>query len=72
MNCGQHHGRGGQRRHRHHGVSDCCCCSPGHGQHGFQRRFSTRDEMKEHLECYLSCLKKEVQAVEERLAQLEG
>ncbi|OGO36647.1 MAG: hypothetical protein A2W35_16705 [Chloroflexi bacterium RBG_16_57_11] len=43
------------------------CC--GSGNH-FQRRYQTKAEQIADLESYLSELKQEVQAVEERLADL--
>jgi len=46
---------------------DCDCCG---GSHHFQRRFQTKAEQFEELEAYLAELKLEVQAVEERLADL--
>ena len=56
-------------------CGDCCgsschcdkaCCEGGH----FQRRFKMKAERIAELESYLSELKKEVQAVEEMLADL--
>jgi len=44
---------------------DCNCES-----HHFQRRFKKKTEQISELESYLSELKKEVQAVEEMLADL--
>lgn len=71
MCCNEGHG------HRHHG-SGCgggchgengdCECGCGHG--GFQRRYQTKAEQISELEPYLNELKAEVQAVEERLADL--
>jgi len=46
---------------------DCECC--GGSQH-FQRRFQTKAEQIDELEAYLAELKLEMQAVEERLADL--
>jgi len=45
-----------------------CNCDSCH----FQRRFKTKAERVAELESYLSELKKEVQAVEEVLADLRG
>jgi hypothetical protein len=43
----------------------------GHGHHDrFSRRFQTRDEQIAELEGYLTDLKAEARAVEERLADL--
>jgi hypothetical protein len=47
-------------------CSDECCCAGGH----FQRRFKTKAEQIAELESYLEELKKEVQAVEEMVADL--
>lgn len=69
---GHHHGR-------HHGGGceggGCSCgcgggseCECGNG--GFERRFQTKAEQIAELEEYLGELKAEVQAVEERLADL--
>ena len=44
-----------------------CCCGGG----GFQRRYQTKAEQTAELECYLKDLKDEVQAVQERLADLK-
>ena len=54
------------------GGSDYHCGGDGpcHGHH-FQRRFQTKAEQIVELEVYLSELQKEVQAVEERLADLK-
>ena len=54
---------------------DCDCCQGGecHCQdngNGFQRRYQTKNEQIAELEAYLEDLKLEVQAVEERLADL--
>jgi hypothetical protein len=71
MCCNEGHG------HRHYGcgrgeTSDCeggdCQC--GCGNDGFQRRYQTKAEQVSELEQYLNELKTEVQAVEERLADL--
>jgi hypothetical protein len=45
----------------------CDCCGGGH----FQRRFQTKGEQARVLEAYLAELKLELQAVEERLADLK-
>jgi hypothetical protein len=44
----------------------CECC----GEDRFQRRYLTKAEQAAELEAYLADLKLEVQAVEERLADL--
>jgi uncharacterized protein YukE len=51
-----------------HGGETCGC--HGDGPHKFQRRYQTRAEQLTELEVYLAELKAEVQAVEERLADL--
>ena len=49
---------------------DCGCeCCGGNG--GFERQFLTKAEQAAELEDYLADLKLEVQAVEERLADLK-
>ncbi|MBM3151527.1 MAG: hypothetical protein FJZ96_04870 [Chloroflexi bacterium] len=65
------------------GICDCkeggrscgcncgCCCDCGKGGHQFQRRYQTKAEQVAELEAYLSGLKLELQAVEERLAGLK-
>jgi len=45
----------------------CECCGDGR----FPRRYLTKAEQAEELEAYLADLKLEVQAVEERLADLK-
>ena len=45
----------------------CDCCNDG-GR--FPRRYQTKEEQISELEAYLTDLKTEVQAVEERLADL--
>jgi hypothetical protein len=52
------------------GGCDCGCECCGNDQH-FQRRYLTKAEQAEELEAYLAELKLEVQAVEERLADLK-
>ena len=46
-------------------------CGCGCGDDGFQRRYLTKAEQAAELEAYLADLKLEVQAVEERLADLK-
>jgi hypothetical protein len=50
--------------HQHAHAGGCCQDS------GFQRRYQTKAEQIAELEAYLAELKAEVQAVEERLADL--
>jgi hypothetical protein len=50
------------------GESGCDC---GCGDDGFQRRYLTKAEQIAGLEAYLAELKLELQAVEERLADLK-
>jgi len=65
---GHHHGR------HHGGEGGGCSCGCGGGREckegGFERRFQTKAEQITELEEYLGKLKAEVQAVEERLADL--
>jgi len=51
-----------------HGGETCDC--HGGSPHKFHRRYQTRAEQLTELEGYLAELKAEVQAVEERLADL--
>jgi hypothetical protein len=53
----------------HRNTCHCGGAGPCHGSH-FQRRYQTKAEQIAELEGYLSELKLEVQAVEERLADL--
>ena len=79
MCCNEGHGR------HHHRHEDCGCgesceckgggecgggCQCGCGNGGFRRRYQTKGEQISELEGYLAELKAEVQAVEERLADL--
>ena len=48
-----------------------CGCDGCKSGHHFQRRYQTRAEQIEALESYLAELRLEVQAVEERLADLK-
>jgi hypothetical protein len=55
------------------GGHEGCCggeCNCEH-EHGFHRRYQTKAEQKEELEQYQSELKAELQAVEERIADLQ-
>ncbi len=56
-----------------HGGCNCGCDCGCHccGGHRFQRRYQTKAEQIADLEAYLAELKLEVQAVEERLADLK-
>jgi hypothetical protein len=52
--------------------NDCDCgCECCGGDDRFQRRYLTKAEQAEELEAYLADLKLEIQAVEERLADLK-
>jgi hypothetical protein len=53
----------------HEDDADECCCDCGSGQ-GFRRRYLTKAEQIEELSMYLEELKLEMQAVEEKLADL--
>ena len=76
MGCHEEHGH----RHQHHRHHSCGCgdncecegggCECGYGQSGFHRRYQTKAEQIAELEQYLGELRAEVQAVEERLADL--
>jgi hypothetical protein len=50
------------------GGQGACCCEGGHG--GFRRRFRSKAEAIAELESYLTDLKAEAQAVEERIKEL--
>lgn len=76
MCCNEEHGHRHQH-HRHHscGCGDSCGCEGGgcecgYGKGGFHRRYQTKAEQIAELEQYLGELRAEVQAVEERLADL--
>jgi hypothetical protein len=58
--------------HCHSGQGcDCDCdCDCGNHHSHFERRYQTKAEQIAELEAYLGELKTEVQAVEERLADL--
>ena len=47
---------------------NCGCCQ----EKRFRRRYQTKQEQREELQQYLDELKAEVQAVEERLADLKA
>lgn len=76
---GSHHGgcqcdddHGQCRCRDHHGSADCCCGERRHHREGhFHRRYFTREEKIAELEGYLEDLQAEIQAVEERLADLK-
>lgn len=51
-----------------HGHDHGCCCCCGH----MARRYLTRKEETELLERYLEDLRKEIEAVEEKLRELRG
>jgi hypothetical protein len=55
-----------------HGDCDCNCgCECCGGDDRFPRRYLTKAEQAAELEAYLTDLKLEVQAVEERLADIK-
>ena len=76
MCCNEGHGhRHGHPRHHGCGCGESCDCEGGDsqcgcGNGGFQRHYQTKAEQISELEGYLNELKAEVQAVEERLADL--
>ena len=51
--------------------SGCSCCGGDSSERGFKRRYQTKAEQIAELEQYLKALKDEVQAVEEKLADLK-
>jgi hypothetical protein len=59
--CGMHHGR-------HHGYCGCGM----HGQEGYRRRFLTKAEKTEKLKDYAEELKKELEAVEEKIKEMQS
>ena len=70
-----HEHRHGHPRHHGCGCGESCDreggdCQCGCGNGGFQRHYQTKAEQISELEEYLNELKAEVQAVEERLADL--
>jgi hypothetical protein len=69
MCCNEGHGHRHQH-HRHHGCGCGESCECGCGNGGFSRRYQTKAEQVSELDEYLAELKAEVQAVEERLADL--
>jgi hypothetical protein len=76
MGCNEEHGHRHQD-HRHHscGCGDNCGCGEGgcecgYGKGGFHPRYQAKAEQIAELEQHLGELRAEVQAVEERLADL--
>ncbi len=53
------------------GCGDSCDCHHHESETHFSRRYQTKAEQIDELERYLSELKTEVQAVEERLTDLK-
>lgn len=53
-------------------MESCACGCDCHGDGGFRRRYKTKAEQIVELESYVSELKAETQAAEERLAELRG
>lgn len=68
--CGCGEGRGGCDCDCDCGCGCGCCCDCGCHAGKFQRRYKTKAEQIAELERYLAELKTELQAVEERLADL--
>jgi hypothetical protein len=64
---------GHDEEHGHHGQrgGECGCGCGGEG-HGFRRHFATREERIAQLQEYLGDLRAEVQAVEERIAEIKA
>ena len=57
----------------HHGRHDdyCGCGMHGH-EHGYRRRFLTNAEKTEKLKSYAEELKKELEAVEEKIKEMQS
>jgi hypothetical protein len=76
--CHEHHGHHGHEEarmcHEHRGHAGGCCCEGGGcgPDFPFRRRFPTRAERIARLEEYLQELQAEVQAVQERLAEMKA
>ena len=70
--CKQHHGH--ECDCEEESAQDGCHCREEYWECGgrFQRRYQTKEEQISVLETYLGELKLEVQAVEERLADLRA
>jgi hypothetical protein len=74
--CGCSGERGGCCSGGGHGACRCdggqggCCCDGGHG--GFRRRYRSKAETVAQLESYLTELKAEAQAVEERIKEIRA
>jgi len=60
--CGMHHGR-------HHGY--CGCGMHGEG-HGYRRRFLTKAEKMEKLKNCTEGLRKELDAIEEKIREMQS
>ena len=60
--CGMHH-------HRH---EDPCECGMHGDGHGYRRRFFTRVEKVEKLKSYAEELKNELEAVEEKIKEMQS
>lgn len=56
----------------HHGSCGCHCGPSSYEDHGFRRRYATREERIAELERYLEGLQAEAQAVQERLDEMRG
>ena len=79
MCCNEGHGHH-HHRHEDRGCGESCECKGGGerghgcrcgcGDGGFRRHYQTKGEQISEFEGYLADLKAEVQAVEERLAEL--
>jgi len=60
--CSMHH-------ERHH---DYCGCGMHGDEHGYRRRFLTEAEKTEKLKNYAEELKKELEAVEEKIKEMQS
>ena len=57
----------------HHGGHDAFCGCGRHGhEHGYRRRFLTTAEKTEKLKNYAEELKKELEAVEEKIKEMQS
>ena len=61
---------GSGMHHRRHG-SYCGCGMHGY-EHGYRRRFLTKAEKTEKLKNYAEELKKELEAVEEKIKEMQS
>ena len=60
--CGMHHGR----------HDDYCGCGMHGHEQGYRRRFLTKAEKIENLKNYAEELKKELEAIEEKIKEMQS